>query len=534
MINPQSTLCPHDNSPNHNSAAQCPLNKINFTISALSMKPKSILSQINYLGMKYFGKWWVFQYVGSTYPGIIAHFSDGTLLDRLLHGQKKSFHESLVIKNKTLYEYFEASGINEFAKKNGGICTFRIGTIQSIYQTTNFPIAKDKWLEPSQDRSTGIFGDFVGTLPLDSKARKMKRAVMESALGNWPFISSLEQEFKSHIEGILSKYEKKEMCLERFCQEIVADNGSLISGIFDFKVKPLSHYFVEFKNVTLDFFELVSGLISGLDKDADKKFATMGLFVKAVLKDNYSSINSAPESNIIKRYFQLWKLPFTLQSIDELNNDYLRELATIMVLTFESISLSLSWVISYIEHNSSIKQRIIEEAQGSNHKKFSYIDLVILEAVRLGGSNPTVLTRRVIQKFELQIGKNKIVILPGTRLWVNRREANQDSAIFSNPTQFDPTNIKDIMQSNNENVKSILSKNRHEINSFNSINTEDSPRKCPARLYTIYTQALIIRALYSNYQVNLKNNNPEFNPNSPMPKPLSFGTIQINKIPATS
>lgn len=523
MTSPRSTLC-----PDGNSAVRCPLHNISSKVTALPTKSRSILSKINYLGMKYLEKWWVFQYVGSIYPGILAHFSDGTLLDRLLYGQKKSFHEALVIKNRTLYEYFEVSGINEFAKKNGGICTFRMGTIQSIYQTTNFPIAKDKWLEPSQDRGIGVFGDFVGTLPLDSKARKMKRAVIESVLGSWSFISSLEHEFKGNIERILSKYEKKEICLERFCQEVVADNGSLISGIFDFKVKPLSHYFVEFKSVTLDFFELASGLISGLEKDADEKFARIGLFVKTVLKDNYSSINSAPESNIIKRYFQLWELPFTLQSIDELDNDYLRELGTIMVNIFESTSLSLSWVISYIEHNSSIKQCIIEEVRENIHNECSYIDLVILEAIRLGGSNPTVLSRRVAQKFELQIGENKIVVLPGTWLWLNRREANQDSAVFSNPTQFDLTNIKDIMQSKHEDIRSIVSKDRYEINSFNTINTEDSPRKCPARLYTIYTQSLIIRALYSNYQVDLKNNDPELNPHSPMPKPSSFGTIQIN------
>jgi len=535
MKNSQSPLCPHDNSPDDNDTDHCPLHSINSTISTPSTKTLSILSQINYLGMKYFGKWWVFQYVGSTYPGILAHFSDGTLLNRLLYGQKKSFYEALVIKNRTLYEYFEASGINEFAKKNGGICTFRIGTTQAIYQTTNFPIAKDRWLEPSQDRSTGIFGDFVGTLPLDSKARKMKRGTIESVLGNWRFISSFEDEFKSNIERILSKYEKKEICLERFCQEIIADNSSLVSGIFDFKVKPLSHYFVEFKNVTLDFFELASELISGLEKDVDEKFAMIELFVKTVLKDNYSSINSAPESNIIKRYFQLWKLPFTLQSIDELDNDYLRELGTIMINIFESASLNLSWVISYIEHNSSIKRRIIEEeVQESIHNKCSYIDLVILEAIRLGGSNPTVLTRRVTEKFELQIGKKKIMVLPGTRLWINRREANQDSTIFSNPTQFDPANIKNIMQSENEDVKSIVSRNRYEINSFNTINTKDSSRKCPARLYTIYTQSLIIRTLYSNYQVDLKNNDPALNPHSSMPKPSSFGTIQINKIPETS
>ena len=171
----------------------------------------------------------------------------------------------------------------------------------------------------------------------------------------------------------------------------------------------------------------------------------------------------------------------------------------------------------------------MEDVQKNIHNKCSYIDLVILEAIRLGGSNPTVLSRTVSEKFELQIGKNKIVILPGTRLWLNRREANQDSTVFNNPTQFTPNNIKNIMHSKHEDIKSIVSKNRFEINSFNAINTQDSPRKCPARLYTIYTQSLIIRALYSNYQIDLKNNDTELNPHSPMPTPLAFGTIQFIK-----
>ena len=328
----------------------------------------------------------------------------------------------------------------------------------------------------------------------------------------------------------MSKYEKKEICLERFCQEIVADTGSLIPGIFDFQVKPLSHYFVEFKDATLDFFESASGVITGLDKIASKKFpARLSLFVRTILKDNYSSINSSPESNIIKRYFQLWNIPFTLKSIEEINDEYLRELGTIITNIYESTSLSLSWAISYIENNSSIKSRVIKEVQENIKNKQSYIELVILETIRLGGNNPTILSRNVEQKFELQIGANRIVILPGTSLWINRREANQDSSVFINSKKFDPSNIKNIKKYEDEDIRSIVSKKRHEINSFNGINTKDSPRKCPARLYSIYTQSLITRVLYSNYQVDVKDNDLTFNPHSAMPKPLLFGTVQINK-----
>lgn len=515
---------------NDSFTEKCPISKINTAADNLPTRPLSIRGKINYIGMKYLGIFWLFQYFGSIYPGVLEHFSNGTLLDRLLYGEKKSLHEALAVKKKTQYEYCITSGIDEFAKKNGGICTFRVGTMCVIYQASNIPIVEDKFLEPTIARTGRLFGDFIGTLPVDSKTRKRKRAVIESVLGNLSFIRKLEHKLKGIIEHLLSKYEKKEICLERFCQEIVADTASFVPGIFDFQVKSLSCYFIEFKDTTLDFFESASGFISGLDKISSEKFpARMCLFVKTVLKDNYSSINSAPESNIIKRYFQLWGIPFTLQSIDELDNDYLRDFGTIMVNIFESTSLSLSWAISYIENNSSIKSCVIKEAQKNINNKHSYIELVILEAIRLGGTIPNVSTRSVTQKFELQIGTNKIVILPGTSLWLNRREANQDSSVFSNPTQFDPSNIKNIMQSKNDDIKSIVSKRRYEINSFNSINTKDNPRKCPARLYSIYIQSLITRLLYSNYQADIKNNYLALNPHSAIPKPLSFGTIQINK-----
>ncbi len=523
MKNPRCTL-------KGSFTKKCPISKINTAANTLPLRPLSILAKINYIGMKYLGKFWFLQYFGSIYPGVLAHFSNGTLLDRLLYGQKKSLHEALAVKRKTHYEYSITSGIDEFAKKNGGICTFRLGTTCVIYQTSNIAIVEDKFLEPSTARTERLFGDFMGTLPVDSKIRKRKRAAIESVLGNLSFIRKLEHKLKGIIEHLLSKYEKKEICLERFFQEIVADTVSLAPGIFDFQVKPLSRYFVEFKDTTLDFFESASGFVSGLHKTTSEKFPErICLFVKTVLKDNYSSINSAPESNIIKRYFQLWGVPFTLQSIDELNEDYLKGLGTIMVNSFESTSLSLSWAISYVENNSLIKSCVIEEVQKNIKDKNSYIELVILEAIRLGGTIPTISTRSVSQKFELQIGTNKIVVLPGTWLWLNRKEANQDSSIFINPKKFDPSNIKNIMRSENEDIKSMVSKERYEINSFNSINTKDNSRKCPARLYSIYIQSLITRLLYSNYQVDIKNNYLALKENSSIPKPLSFGTIQINK-----
>lgn len=512
---------------------QCPLHSVNQIYAPLSItstKHPSISAKINYLGMKYLGKWWILQYFGSVYPGVLAHFSDKGLLNRLFYGQQKSFTEAIVQEKKTVYNYFLTSGIDDFAKKNGNICTFRLGHTPAIYQNSNVPIVKDEYLDPPTDQNTKIFGEFLATLPLHSKARRMKRVLVESILGNLSAISKLEDEFKTNIANILKKYEKIEINLDRFCKEVSADAGTLASGIFDFKVKPLSYYFDEFNEITLTFFELAWSSVSRTNKEADKKFSTICQFVKSILIDNYSAIYDAPDSNIIKRYFHYWKLPLTLKSIEKLSNESLRELGTIIISIYDTTSLTLTWAISYIENNPSIKQLIMNEASAPSHNsKCSYIDLVAVEAVRLGGGNPTVLSRTVLKQFQLQIGANKIIVQPGTRLWLNRRQANQDSNIFDNPTQFDPNNIKSIVCSEHDNIAALVSKNRYEINSFNAINTIDNPRKCPARVYSIYVQSLILSTIYGHYQITLKNNNLKMNPDCPMPRPLAYGTILLQQ-----
>lgn len=521
MTNSQHTL-------NQNITTQCPL-KTSSKIRGFPIKPLSIRGKINYIGMKYLGKFWLFRYFGAIYPGILDHFSSGRLLSKWFSGQSKSLHEALTIKNQTLYEYCITTGINEFAKKHGGICTFRLGTTPVIYQTSNIPIADDKLLDPSTAQTGRLFGDFIGALPVNSKARKTKRALIESVLGNMTLIRKLENQIKDIIRHLLDQHAQEELCLERFCQEVVADTGSLVPGIFDFQIKPLSHYFEAFQDTTLGFFEGASDFVSSFNTTNTSTFpARLCLFVKTILKDNYSAIDSAKESNIIKRYFKFWNIPFTLESINTLNEDYLRELGTIITNLYESTALSLSWAISHIESSLSIKSSIMQEIQEDTDRVHSYIELVILEAIRLGGTIPTISSRKVAQKFELQVGPNKIIILPGTSLWLNRRDANQDSAVFANPEQFDPDNIQNIINEYKD-VQSIVSKKRYEINSFNSMITKDNSRKCPARLYSIYIQSLITHVLYSQYQVDVKNSNLKFNPRSSMPKPLSFGRIQITK-----
>lgn len=510
---------------------KCPLSTINLQIN--STKEFSMLNSINYFGMKYLGRFYLLQYFGSLYPKVLAHFSHGNLLDKLWWGQKRQFYKMTVLEGKSASTFFLERGIDEFAKANGGICTFRMGFIPAIYQNTNMPIVKDECLAPPTDQNKGLFGNFMGTLPLELKIRKSKRASIESTLGNLIFMQSIEDAVVVNIESLLSKYNKTPICLEKFCREIVADIDSSAPGILDLTVKPLSYYFnlQEFSNITSEFFDIASDVISKLDKKASQKFDTISPFVKAVLKDNFDSINSAANTNIIKRYFKIWNLPFTLAVINTLPDDYLKELGTIIVAIYDTTSLSLSWAISYIEQNSIIKKHVIDDSVSRlNVQKLSYIDLVIFEAVRLGGSNPTALWRKVVKPFTLQLGKNKVLVLPGTMMWLDRRSANQDDKLFINSHEFDPKNIEHIMNSGDENISSLIAKNRYEINSFSMINTEDNPRKCPARVFSIYIQSLILRFLYNNYEIKLKDNNTSLKDFCAMPKQSSAGIIEINKI----
>jgi len=494
---------------------------------------KKFLIKVNFFGMKYFGKFWILQYLGSIYPFVLAHFPGQRPADKIFFGHKNSFHKATVVEGKSSSTYFLECGIDKYARQNGGICTFWMGFTPAIYQNKNIPLTYDENLAPPTSQNSSLFGDFMGTMPVNCKVRKMKRAAIEASLGNMSFMISLEEIILKQIYDLLSTYKDKKIDLENFCREIVADIDSLTPGILDFKIKPLSHYISskKYKNITNSFFDIASDVISKLNQNATREFDTISPFVRDVLIKNYKSIKSAPDTNIIKRYFKIWDIPLTLSSIKKLTQSNLKELGTIIVAIYDTTSLSLSWALSYIEHNSLIKNKVINDSKNKiNPKKLSYIDTVVFEALRLGGSNPTALWRKVETPFELQFGVHKIIVQRGTMMWLDRRNANQDDEIFPKPSLFDPKNIVSIVASDKENISSIMSRKRYEINSFSMINTINNPRKCPGRIFSVYIQSLILRVLYNNYKVQLSENNTDLRKHCAMPKQESPGFIQLTQI----
>lgn len=489
---------------------------------------------INFLGLRYLRRFWLFQYFGPIYPGVLPHFSSKGLKGKLWHGHRQDFHKTTVLDGKSASHYFLESGLSDFAEKHGGVCTFWMGFTQAIYQNTNVPLVQDEWLSAPTDQNRNLFGDFMGTLPLGTKERNAKRAAIESSLGSQAFMESIRDDLIDCLRKLLSKAEEKPISLEDFCREVIADLDSLTPGVLDFHITPLSTYLKAetYKSITTNFFDIASDVISKMEKGAVRRFETITPFVRQVLIDNLESLQSSSRTNIVKRYFKIWDIPLTLEAIQTLPDSYLKELGTLIVAIYDTTSLSLMWAISYIEHNPLIKKNVIKDAKsgGLSLKNMSYIDYVVFEAIRLGGSNPAALWRKTVVPFELIIGHTKIAVQPGTMLWLDRRKANQDKSVFPNPNEFDPNNIISITSSAEETMQSLMSRNRYEINSFSMVNTKKNPRKCPGRLFSVYVQSLLLRLLYSSYNINLKENDTDLRLYSAMPKPSSPGVIFLSKI----
>lgn len=491
------------------------------------------LISINYLGMKYLGRYWLFQFFGAIYPHVIAHFPAKRMIDRLWYGHQRTFKFLTTRLGKSASDYFLESGMHDFASKNSGICTFWMGSAPAVYQNTNVPLISDEYLAPSTAQNRRLFGEFMGTLSHGDKTRTKKRAIVESTLGNSTFVFSLEESIRKNLTTLLTRFENRESSLEDFCRDLIADLDSNAPGILDFTEKPLSCYLnsSEYRDTVINFFDIASDVISKLDPKATKLFDNISHFIRRVLLDNLKSIKNAPSTNIIKRYFILWGKELNKESIESLQDHYLKELGTIIVAIYDTTSLSLMWAISYIEDNSQLKKALIEDANTPiGKKKISLIDLVVFEAIRMGGSNPTALWRKVIKPFDLNIGNSKVHVRIGTMMWLDRRAANNDPKLFPEPSQFDPHNIENIFNSTEENLSSLMSRNRYEINSFSMVNTYNNPRKCPGRLFSVYIQSLILRFLYKNYLVSLRNNNVSLRKFSAMPKPSEAGLIKIRKL----
>ncbi len=469
------------------------------------------------------------------FPGVVAHHRPPGL-EGLRFGHARAFHHATVERGEDASSYFERSGIAACAAQHGGLCSFRLGDLVALYQADNTPLAPDDALAPSLDLNRALFGDFMGSQPVGDPARHAKRRAVEASLGSARFVDALEPAIRRHDRELLDR-----LCggpalpLDDFALQLVAHVDSFLPGVLDLSCRPLTAFLAspEYGRVARAYFELASEVISKVHPEAIAGVDAFAPFVRALLTDNYASIAAAADSNLIRRYFALGGRPFSRAAIAALTAEELKELGTVIVATYDTTQLSLLWTIAYVAADPARTRAVTAAARAPapSSAALSPIDLVVLEAVRLGGSNPTALWRRVVAPFTITHRGRGLQVPAGVMLWLDRRRANRDPGVFPRPDAFDPDNVRAMVRSGGETVASLLSRNRYEINSFTMVNTHRNPRKCPGRLFSVREQAILMSELFGAYDVTVEGVDLALQPHSAMPRPIRPGTIRIAVLP---
>lgn len=459
-------------------------------------------------------------------PGVRHHFGP----DRV-GGHGRSFHEATVKDGFSASEYFARSGLSSFAEAHGGLCSFRLEDKVALLQVENRPLVEDEVLAPSIDLNRHLFGAFMGALENDNPARATKRAVVERLLGSARVYEGLEPSVRQLTRQFLSEAAGRSWSLDDFALLLVAHIDSYVPGVLDLRDRPLTSYLrsAEWGRVARDFFGVASDVISTLDSGAAASDDLIVAFTRQVLRDNADSLALAPTSNLIRGQFDLWQRPLEVDEIERLSADELKELGTLIVATYDTTALSLLWAIAHIESSPAAKAEVVTAAeQLPSRSGISALDLAVLEAVRLGGSNPTALWRRTVRPVTLTHAGRQVHVPPGCMLWLDRWRANRDQALFPRALQFDLENIRSLIRTQRESLGSTVSRNRYEINSFSMVNVARNPRKCPARYFAMALQATVLAELYAGYDVSLANADLVLKRHSSMPRPASAGVLQIS------
>lgn len=467
------------------------------------------------------------------FPGVVAHHrAEGPL--GLRYGHAPAFHRATVERGEDASSYFRSSGIAACAEQNGGLCSFRLGTTVALFQAVNAPLVQDDALAPSLDLNKELFGAFMGSQPNGHPARRDKRLAIETTLGSARFVDELEPHVRRHTrEWLQQAIRQGAWPLEELALQVIAHVDSLVPGVLDLSRRPLTAFLASpaYGRVARSYFDLASDVISKVNPDAITDAEVIVPFVRSLLEDNFEAIAAAPATNLIKRSFALWCRPFSRAEIAALEPAELKELGTVIMATYDTTQLSLIWAIGYIESSPACKRAVLEALRAPSGQPateaISLLELLVLEAVRLGGSNPTALWRRVTEPFALRHLGREAVVPAGVMLWLDRRLANRDPKRFPRPDTFDPQNIRAILKSERDTLSSVLSRSRYEINSFSMVNTERNPRKCPGRLFSVRQQAIVLSELYASYDVTLEDLDLRLRRHSAMPRPAHAGTIRL-------
>jgi len=277
------------------------------------------------------------------------------------------------------------------------------------------------------------------------------------------------------------------------------------------------------------FFEIASQALSTVNIEAIKDAELIVDFTRRVLHDNAEALAAAPPSNLIRAHLAAAGMEFTPANIAHLPASQLKELGTLIVAAYDTTALSLTWTLALLGATPNAAQAITESMASMPEKASLMIDKTVMEAVRLGGSNPTALWRRVARETDI-IVRGACVRLPeNTMLWLDRRAANRDPEIFPSPNRFDLANVEALAGSEAEQrlCPTLMSRNRYEINSFSMVNTHRNPRKCPGRVFAVALQALILREMFAAFHVDVSGTDLSLARHSAMPRPVGPGQLLL-------
>lgn len=458
------------------------------------------------------------------FPGLIAHAPGPDPATE--HGT--AFRAAVIESGLDASEYFARSGVAELASGSGGLCTLWIDDDLAVYQNTNEPLVEDDDLLPSINTNAGLFGSFMGGLDTNDPARTAKREFVERILGNARFVDGLSDEITAATLAYLRSRPSWDASLDTFCLNLTAYVDSVIPGILDLRMRPLTDYLADanFGRIAASFFEIASEAISKLNVAAIHDADLIIDLTTRILLDNCEAIEGAPPSNLIRSQFENFGIQFSRQAIATLTGAQLKELGTLIVATYDTTALSLLWTIAYLETTPDARARFLNSLSDDVVAQQT-ATVLVLEAIRLGGSNPTSLWRKSRRSVTIRHQGRHIDIPAGTMFWLDRRLANRDPHQFTRPDAYDPRNIEDIANHGCVETASLLARNRYEINSFSMINTVRNPRKCPGRIFSVRAQTLMLIALYRGHHVAVDGVSTELMPASAMPRPIRPGSIHI-------
>ena len=145
----------------------------------------------------------------------------------------------------------------------------------------------------------------------------------------------------------------------------------------------------------------------------------------------------------------------------------------------------------------------------------------MLEAIRLGGSNPTALWRRTNRPIRIRHRGTEVTIPANTMLWLPIDGGPIDASLFPHAERFDTDNIRQLIrnQTSHGQAVSLLARNRYEINSFNMVNTRQKPAQMPRPPVLRQRTGADLTELYRLYKVCVTEADSTLAPLGSMPRP---------------